>query len=58
MKEQKRTKYKSSMYGPLVQHMTGGVPVGKVSILGGHSFGHSKQESVYVRVPYSRRFPR
>jgi hypothetical protein len=26
------------------------VPQGKVNILGGHSIGHSKQESVYVRV--------
>jgi hypothetical protein len=29
------------------------VPGGKVSILGGHSIGHSKQESVYVHVSYS-----
>jgi hypothetical protein len=34
------------------------VPGGKVSILGGHSIGHSKQESVYVHVSYSERFPR
>jgi hypothetical protein len=26
---------------------------GKVSILGGHSIGHSKQRSVYVHVSYS-----
>jgi hypothetical protein len=34
------------------------VPRGKVSILEGHSIGHSKQQSVYVHVPYSERFPR
>jgi hypothetical protein len=34
------------------------VPVGKVNILGGHSICHSKQESVYVHVSYSERFPR
>jgi hypothetical protein len=33
-------------------------PGGKVSILGGHSIGHSKQKSVYVHVSYSERFPR
>jgi hypothetical protein len=27
-----------------------GVPGGKVSILGGHIIGHSKQKSVYVHV--------
>jgi hypothetical protein len=26
--------------------------------LGGHSSGHSEQESVYVHVSYSERFPR
>jgi hypothetical protein len=31
------------------------VPRGKVSILGGHSMGHSKQRSVYVHVSYSER---
>jgi hypothetical protein len=30
----------------------------EVNIPGGHSIGHSKQESVYVRVSYSERFPR
>jgi hypothetical protein len=35
-----------------------GVPGGKVNILGGHSIGHSKQESVYVHMPYSKLFPR
>jgi hypothetical protein len=34
------------------------VPGGKVNILGGHSIGNSKQESVYVHVSYSERFPR
>jgi hypothetical protein len=34
------------------------VPGGKVRILGGHSIGHSKQESVYVHVSCSGRFPR
>jgi hypothetical protein len=28
------------------------VPGGMVNILGGHNIGHSKQESVYVRVPF------
>jgi hypothetical protein len=35
-----------------------GVPRGNVNNLGGHSIGHSKQKSVYVQVPYSKRFPR
>jgi hypothetical protein len=35
-----------------------GVPGGKVSILGGHSIGHSKQTNVYVHVSYSERLPR
>jgi hypothetical protein len=35
-----------------------GVPGGKVNILGGHSIGNSKQNSVYVYVSYSERFPR
>jgi hypothetical protein len=35
------------------------VPGGKVSILWGHSIGHSKKEKgVYVHVSYSERFPR
>jgi hypothetical protein len=34
------------------------VPRGNVNILGGHSIGHSEQESVYVHVSYSERFPR
>jgi hypothetical protein len=34
------------------------VPGGKVSILGSHSIGHSKQKSAYVHVSYSERFPR
>jgi hypothetical protein len=29
----------------------------KVNILGGHSIGHSKQETVYVHVSYSELFP-
>jgi hypothetical protein len=33
------------------------VPGGKVSILGGHNIGYSKQKSVYVHVSYSERFP-
>jgi hypothetical protein len=33
------------------------VPGGKVSILGGHSVGHSKQKNAYVHVSYSERFP-
>jgi hypothetical protein len=36
-----------------------GVPGGKVSILGGHNIGHSKQKkTVYVHVSYSELFPR
>jgi hypothetical protein len=35
-----------------------GVPGGNVSILGGHSIGHSKQKSLYVHVSYSERFQR
>jgi hypothetical protein len=35
-----------------------GVTGEKVNILGGHSIGHSKQKSLYVRVSYSERFPR
>jgi hypothetical protein len=35
-----------------------GVPGGKLNILGGHSIGHSKQETVYVHVSYCDRFPR
>jgi hypothetical protein len=34
------------------------VPEGKVSVLGGHSIGHSKQKIVYVHVSYSERFPK
>jgi hypothetical protein len=34
------------------------VPGGKASIQGGRSIGHSKQDSVYVHVSYSERFPR
>jgi hypothetical protein len=34
------------------------VPGGKVNILGGHSIGHSKQNSVYIHGTYSERFPR
>jgi hypothetical protein len=34
------------------------VPGRKVSILGGHSIGHSKQKSIYVHVFYSERCPR
>jgi hypothetical protein len=33
-------------------------PGGKVSILRGHSVGHSKQKGAYVHVSYSERFPR
>jgi hypothetical protein len=34
--------------------------LGDVNILGGHSIGHSEQEStcIYVHVPYSEWFPR
>jgi len=35
-----------------------GVSGGKVSILGGHSIGHSKQKYLYEHVSYSERFPR
>jgi hypothetical protein len=35
-----------------------GVPGWKVNILGGHCIGHSKQNSVYVHMSYSERFPR
>jgi hypothetical protein len=34
------------------------LPGVKVNILGGHSIAHSMQESVYVHVSYSERFPR
>jgi len=34
------------------------VPGGKVSILGGHSIGHSKHKYLYEHVSYSERFPR
>jgi hypothetical protein len=34
------------------------VPGGKISILGGHSIGHSKQKTVHVHMSYSERFPR
>jgi hypothetical protein len=34
-----------------------GVSGGKVNILGGHSFGHSKKKSLYEHVSYSERFP-
>jgi hypothetical protein len=43
---------------PSVTRTIQGVPGGKVSILGGHSIGHSNQKSVYVHVSYSERFPR
>jgi hypothetical protein len=33
-----------------------GTPGEKVSILGGHSSGHSKQKTKYVHVSYSERF--
>ena len=33
-----------------------GVPVGKVSILGGHSTGHSKQKYLYEHVSYPNGF--
>jgi hypothetical protein len=35
-----------------------GVPGGKVSILGGHSIGHSKQKCVHANVSYSERLLR
>jgi hypothetical protein len=35
-----------------------GVPGGKISILGGHNIGHSKQKIIYVHVSYSEQFPR
>ena len=31
---------------------------GKVSLLGGHSIGHSKQKCSYEHVSYSEQFPR
>jgi hypothetical protein len=34
------------------------VPREKFNILGGHSISHSKQNSVYVHVFHSERFPR
>jgi hypothetical protein len=34
------------------------VPWGNFNILGGHSIGHSKLKSIYVRVSYSELFPR
>jgi hypothetical protein len=34
------------------------VPGEEVNILGDHSIGHLKQESVYVHVSYSERVPR
>jgi hypothetical protein len=37
--------------------VTGGVPEGKVNILGDHSIGHSKEKSLYEHVCYSERFP-
>jgi len=33
-----------------------GVQTGNVAVLGGHSIGHSKQQTVYVHVFYSERF--
>jgi hypothetical protein len=33
------------------------VPGGKVNILGGHSIGHSRKESLYEHASYSERFP-
>jgi hypothetical protein len=50
----------SSMYINHIIHakLIQGVPGGKISILGGHSIGRSKQKSVYVHVSYSERFPR
>jgi hypothetical protein len=33
------------------------VPGGKINILGGHSTGHSKQETLYEHVSHSERFP-
>jgi hypothetical protein len=41
------------MYGDIQN-----VPGEKVNILGGHSISHSKQNSVYVHVNYSERFPK
>jgi len=35
-----------------------GVLGGHVSIMGGHTIGHSKQKTVYVHVSCSERFPR
>jgi hypothetical protein len=34
------------------------VPGGKDNILGGHSIGHSKQNTLYEHVSYSEQFPR
>ena len=52
---------KSEFKGAAVYRQVGfiqGVPGGNVNILGGHSIGHSKQESVYVHVSCSEQFPR
>jgi hypothetical protein len=54
-----KKKEETGLFPGLFQYThTQNVPGGKVSILGGHSIGHSKQESVYVHVSYSERFPR
>jgi hypothetical protein len=34
-----------------------GAPGGKVSLLEGHSIGHSKKKSLYEHVSYSEHFP-
>jgi hypothetical protein len=34
-----------------------GVPGGKINILGGHSIGHSKQNTLCEHVFYSEQFP-
>jgi hypothetical protein len=48
-----------SIYGTFTDVLTiQSIREGKVNILGGHSIGHSKQESVYVHVSYSEQFPR
>jgi hypothetical protein len=42
----------------LKNYLIQSVPGGKVSIMGGHSIGHSKQKNIYVHVSHSEWFPR
>jgi hypothetical protein len=50
------TKYKRGNFS-LSQLYIQGVPGRKFNILGGHSFGHSKQKTLYEHVSYSERLP-